>query len=130
MSKIYAELAIYGNDLDPASITDVLGLLPSKTWLRGDPKSIRTGTTHDQGCWKLNTLESSRPLEDHLTVLMVQLANCKNSIRTLGSLGNSAVEISVVVRIDDEIPDISLSKSAIKWISEIGAALDIDMYFL
>jgi len=130
MSRIYAELAIYGNDLDPASITELLGLLPSETWLRDEPKSIRPGPTHEQGCWKLKTLESNCPLEDHLTVLMVQLATCKNSIRTLSSLVNSAVEISVVVHIDDETPDISLSKSAIKWISEIGAALDIDMYFL
>jgi len=126
---MYAELAIYCDDLEPSVVTQILGLQPSMTWKSGDVKNQRTGATYDSGCWKLQTSSNDGPLEDHIKNLMELCSGCIDSIRSLGNDKNVSVEVSAVIHLKEYAPDLCLSNGIIAWMSDIGASLDIDMYF-
>ena len=128
MTTIIAELSIYGEDLKPDQVTLALNVEPTKTWLRGDIRNPRTNAAYDYGCWKTCTEENSSPLEEHMHTLIERVAKCIDLIMSLVTQHGWEVEISVVIHLADESPDISLSKEVLKWMCRLGASLDIDMY--
>ena len=128
MTTIIAELAIYGDDLKPDQVTSALDVEPTKTWLRGDIRNPRTNAVHQYGCWKICTNESNAPLEEHIKMLMRRVAKCNDLITSFTADHGYEIELSVIVKVAEESPDISLSKSAIKWLCSLGSSLDIDTY--
>ena len=128
MTTMIAELAVYGDDLKPDQITSAFGVEPTKAWLRGDIRNRRTKAVYDYGCWKTCTDESNSSLEEHVQLLIKRVAGCIDSIPSFAAEYGFEIEISVIVRLAGESPDISLSKGALEWMCALGASLDIDMY--
>lgn len=128
MTTISAELAVYGDDLNPEQFTSVLGVQPTKTWLRGDIRNRRTNAVFDYGCWKTCTDESNSSLEEHLRALYQRFADKADLISEFADEHGCEIELSVIVKIVEESPDISLSKDAVDWLCGLGARLDFDIY--
>jgi Domain of unknown function (DUF4279) len=128
MTTIIAGLAIYGDDLNPNQVTSMLGIIPTKTWLRGDIKNHRTNAVHEYGCWKICTDESGASLEKHVELLMRKISIHNETIVSFADEKSCEIELSVIVKVTEDSPDISLSRAAIKWLCGLKASLDIDTY--
>ena len=130
MTSIYAELCIYGRDLIPGEVSSVLGVVPSKAWVRGDVRNPRTGAVREEGCWKTCTAESGSPLDEHVQVLIRRLAECADMLPAFAAQRGFMIEVSAVVRGSDFWPDLSLSNEALQWMGGLGARLDVDLLYL
>lgn len=128
MTTVAAELSIYGKTIEPEEITRKLGIQPSLTWRAGDFRSRRMNATYDYACWRTVTDADGSPLEIHVRKLIDRTAACHHLIRQFAAESACDVEVSVVVRLGGNSPDISLRKDTIEWIASIGASFDVDLY--
>lgn len=70
-----ASVLIRGDAFDPDSVTDLLGLTPSRVWRRGELHGKRRPIRYRISGWELaSTLSKTEPLERHVTELVDQLA--------------------------------------------------------
>ncbi len=69
-SRTWATLRIWGRDLDPDSVTALLGVVPSKSFRRGDQRNPRSVWPH--GRWSLTSegQMTSTDLEAHIQWLL------------------------------------------------------------
>ncbi len=129
-TTMFAEVSIYGADVDPDHISGVLGLPADAGWRKGDPKGPRGGPARrKEGCWKIVTDRSTgceMGLSDHLKCLLERLAPVADVFRSLGEVHH--VEFSCVLHLDDEVPALDVPSELLKAIAMYHGGLDIDGY--
>lgn len=132
-SEIKAEFNLTGINFSPERITSLLGITPSRTWKVGDliPKTILC-MKHDG--WSLATdteiVDDVCDLEKHIQRLLKQLKSSVGKIKEICSRYQLDAEISCVVYTPDANPGICFEPDIAKQIADLGAAIDIDLYFL
>ena len=60
-------------------------------------------------------------------MLSQKLGDKSRLISLFASEQGLEVELSVIVNIEEDSPDISLSKDALKWMCILGASIDMDI---
>ena len=74
--RIFVYLRIIGEDLDPAEVTKLLNLTPSRSWSANDLRlALAEEPVLSEGGWSLSSLEfvKSNSLEEHMQWLLDQL---------------------------------------------------------
>ncbi len=110
-------------------VTKVLGILPTKTWRKGDP-TPKAGHSEKENGW---SVDSGKAPADQLRDIVRRLvASLKGSRAGLAALGkNCYVELSLVLYIyGDERPALHLDADTVARLGEFGAHVDVDLYFL
>jgi hypothetical protein len=100
-SPCSAVLVITADRLDPARVTQVLGMRPDQEWRKGERRSYRTASgevkqlesIHDWGGWKLWLREPllNLPIEDQLNHWASVLQPKAESLRAIKNEGASVV---------------------------------------
>jgi hypothetical protein len=114
---------------DPEQITDILGMKPDKAWKEGDPiPDWPTRKGHAFACWRLE--RSSDKLYDGgelLEHLLMKVDGLRNKVNSLPPSAEIMIYVFLRVTPDDSLPGVSLSEKTIKLLSDIGAAVDINI---
>jgi hypothetical protein len=110
----------------PEDISKLLGL-PCDSALRIGERRGKVGAISKEHEWILNSgLFESQPLENHLEALLNRLDLHKEAIFSLSE--TNTVEVSCVIYCSSA-PALNFPKSLIKKFEQLGAGLDVDLYF-
>jgi hypothetical protein len=128
-SIAFASLVIRGKDLVPQEIIDTIGIIPTKSFKRGD---IRKGNkTWPHGYWELTSKESvqSSDLSMHLEWLAEQLEPSKTELIRIVSQEGIDAEISCFWILPTSHESLSLSSELILRIAYLGLKINVDIYY-
>lgn len=95
----FAELRIYGHDLDPEEITATLGLQPTTSQKRGELKTGRFSTrTTPIGGWFLSSegVIHSKDVRDHLAWLLRLIAPKSDQLRLLQDRDDTRMSVDCI----------------------------------
>ena len=118
-----------GNDFNVDEISSNLGIIPSKTGLKGE--LIRNGKIRrKESFWELSTnYELSLDTENQLFQIINQLKPHKIKLKGFIEKYNLEAVFRVVIKIENnEVPAIILDNKVVKFISEIKAEIEFDIY--
>ncbi|ULO08552.1 DUF4279 domain-containing protein [Paenibacillus sp. 19GGS1-52] len=129
-TNVKVEFSIFGDGFDPNIITDTLLITPTRTWLKGD--YIRRDLFRKETCWELATeYEESFDINDQIDKLKNLIQNRKDEVVKLVRQNNLECKLEVVINIENnEKPAMYLNKETIKFVHDIGAEIDFDLYIL
>ncbi|MGH8467791.1 MAG: DUF4279 domain-containing protein [Gammaproteobacteria bacterium] len=127
--EIKVSLKITDFNCDPNSISEILGLEPTTTWLEGDRVHPKAIIKHKQNGWVLQSpLPKETPFRQQLQTLLDMVTPKKQQLLNLPS--GTDIEVSCVVYSEHGRPDISLEPDMVAAIAEMRAGLDFDLYTL
>ena len=126
--KIKVEFCITGNGLRPEEITGSLNVIPTKTWLEGDPlQGTKLRRKHNGWCLSLKDEASSLDLDANISELLRFLLPKSDQVSYLCSEYDMDCELSCAIRIREEVPAINLNPKTLSALSSLNAAIDIDV---
>lgn len=128
-TEAYAAFNFWGFSCDPDVISETLGLQPTTSWRIGDvvgaviaPRKVNF--------WKLTSgLGVEHSIKEHVNALVLRLAGAKDALIGLHFGGTSVVVCALYVD-DDDRPAVHVTHDALRFIADIGAAFDLDIYHL
>ena len=127
-ASVHVYLAIYSKTLDPDTITQRIGITPSRTSTKGDPVRPRASRLYLEHRWYL-TLHPDPPraLEIKLRQLLGRIVDATEAIVAL------APEADVVVHIvykgyQSWMGGVHLDPATLHQVAALGAAIDLDLY--
>jgi hypothetical protein len=128
-AKTYATLCIYLPDLsDPNSVSEKLGIIPSKTHVKGENyqgRAMRWPTA-----WFLETEKQiqSRDVRRHIDWLIEQLTGKEDAIREL-QISGSVILVSCFWLSSLGYGGPMLSPKTMKKLGELEIGIEFDVYF-
>lgn len=126
--EVKVGLDVYGFSCSPDEITKLLGMAPTRTWLRGDPVP-RTILRREDNRWILNAAcDTTVALREQVDSLLEQVSPAAS--RFAGLPSEARVQIFCAVYDSDRAVDLSFSKKAVEKIAALGAEINIDYYDL
>jgi hypothetical protein len=124
-----ATLRVFGNTLDPSEITQLLGQVPTSSYLAGDPVSQRVTAKRKMGMWRLeSSLSRTEPLSRHVTALLARLP----SDSTIWSKIHGRFSADIYCGVDVNVPNsgMSLTSEAIEALAVRKLSVEFDFYAL
>ncbi|MBI3184967.1 MAG: DUF4279 domain-containing protein [Myxococcales bacterium] len=113
---------------DPGAIEGVLGVRPSKTWRAGD-RIGKSSRTYRVNGWALQSeLPKDRALQEHVDWLLARMPRSLQALKVVSP--SWTAEVSCVVYVVEQVPELHLNAKTIGRIAELGAEIDIDLYCL
>jgi hypothetical protein len=131
-----ASFRLFGDALDPATASTVIGLAPSHSHRKGEQKRTRTGRRLDVswrvGMWILSTDghvdRRENPLEEHLTLLLDQLAPRAEAISRLMQEHSFEADFFCGFWLSKWNDGFEVSPRILERIASLGAVLSLDIY--
>lgn len=107
------------------TITQTLRIEPDRAWSIGDLRPHTTIAEPDHGWVRHSGLPRNATLAEHIEELLKTLRPASESIKKLSS--TEYVEVSVVIYAAS-CPTLHIEPLLLQQMSDLGAALDIDLY--
>lgn len=132
-NKYYAWFLVKGCDETPDIITKQLGIEPTKTYVKGEYRTVGkkkpTKVINKENLWILDSdLPTDASLEKHIERLMKKIEPYKNNFSEIAN--RCLLELNFAIYYYEVNPGISLDKTILKEISSLGASLNFDIYCL
>ncbi len=126
--ETYACYLLLGDDLDPDTVSEYLGLTPTRAWRKGDA-SPDSGP-QDVGGWLLGSdLPRDCSEEDHVLALFQALRPSWLAAASLGARYRAS--LYVVVRTSSHAnPVFNFDRSTVRQAAELNAELGVDLYLV
>lgn len=127
-TNVKVEFSIFGDHFDPDIVTSTLLISPTRTWLKGD--FIKKELLRKETYWEFATdYEESSDINDQIDKVKNLLQDRKDQIVKLIEQNNLECKFEVIINIENnEKPAIYLNKDTIKFIHDLGAEIDFDLY--
>ncbi|WP_020616372.1 DUF4279 domain-containing protein [Paenibacillus daejeonensis] len=127
-TKVKVEFGLYGKSFNTQEITRILGLTPSRYWNKGD--HIRGNIHNKETYWEISTdYEESYDINDQMHKIVSQLIGKEDQINSIQRNYNVECKFDVVIHIENnEKPAMYLERDRIKFLNEINATIDFDLY--
>ena len=127
-TNVKVVFSIFGDGFDPNSITDTLLITPTRIWFKGD--IIRGDLIRKETCWELATeYEESLDINDQIDQVKKLIQIQQEEIVKLIRQYNLECKLEVIINIENnEKPAIYLNKETVKFVYDLGAEIDIDLY--
>lgn len=127
-TNVKVEFSIFGDGFDPNTITDTLQITPTRTWLKGD--NIKGDLFRKETCWELATeYEESLDINNQIKKIKNLIQDRKDEVVKLIRQNNLECKLEVVINIENnERPAMYINNETIKFIHDIGAEIDFDLY--
>jgi len=127
--EIKVRLGIHDFECSPKKITKILGIMPSKTWKKGDIISNTIRKHGSNGWLYFSPCDYYRDSIDKQVDILLDIIYPKK--KNFLSLPESCfIELSCVVYSYKERPIICFSAEQVRKLAEIGACIDVDSYDL
>jgi len=131
--EIKVSLIISGFEESPDKITEIIGLTPTKKWLKGELIDPRATIRYKENGWKLSSgVSDKKAFKDHIKSLIGEI-NLR--IEPFSSIcqkykGKLFCAIYLSEKSGDSLPEIHFEKSDIIFFANIGIELDLDLYII
>jgi hypothetical protein len=126
--SIYVSLIIRGKDLDPQKIMEIIKVIPSRSFKRGDKRKDLQEWPH--GYWELgswNNIEST-DLSVHLKWLVEKIEPYKRELVALGKEESFDAEVSCFWIMPNSHESLTLSSDLLAEISSWELGINFDIY--
>jgi len=102
--KIIVALYLRGNDLDPAAVTKVLGVSPSRFQCKGEKRVTSTSREYVAkiGMWGLIADSDSCLLADHIAQLASSIAVDDDILKTLAGIEEAYIDIFIAATANED----------------------------
>lgn len=126
--RMFVSFILIGKDLNPNAISSSLGLSPSKSFKRGDMRTITEKWKH--GYWEICSSDNvnSLELETHLRWITDQLMPVNQSLQKILNTQNVKAKISCFWIFRTSRGVFTLAPQLIRHLSELGIGIDFDIY--
>lgn len=129
--KLSVALRVWGDSLDPAAITSLLGVAPSRSWRRGDVLKLVSGNEtapKKTGLWSLSTDADGGDADQALGSLLSLFNGRARLVNGAPGVDLARFDIFVI----DEAKSMSqyqllLSADTLKLLGEIGIPIEINL---
>lgn len=130
--KIRVHLDIFSNTLSPDAITNLVGLTPDATWSTGELIHPRLVIKHKENGWRIDTGDKHGiDLSLYISEILERIKPVYSRIKKLVDEKRVEVELCCVLRMySQSTPSIYITPDIIKYIHELNATIDIDMYII
>lgn len=127
-SREYAYMRIVGDSGDHSTITTELGIDPTNAWNKGDPNP-KNGRVRNFTSWQLESgLNDMHAIEEHLVELFRIFEPLSEKLLTLSQRFD--IYIQCVGYFPASGHGIHIEKSHVKMAAAMGAAFDLDFYYV
>lgn len=128
-TNVMIEFSIYGDCFNPSDITEKIGLIPTKEYLKGDSTKSRRNT-YKETSWSIHTdYEESYDINDQLEKIMLLLNGKLDKLIEIKKEYNVKMLFMIVVIIENnETPAMYFRKPFIHFLSDIDAEVGFDLY--
>ena len=128
-ARVYATFILRGKDLDPQDVTERMSIIPSRSFKRGDRRTVKKKWPH--GFWALTSDGhiDSTDLSLHLDWLVKQLEPSNSSIQEIIHDSDFKAEISCLWISPEDHNGLILPSQLISKIAELGVELSFDIYY-
>ena len=125
-ARTYASLCIYGDDLDPPELTQLLGIEPTSSKRRGD--AIRRGRTAPRGVWIFTTRDICDSEDSSVHIAMLSQLTHPQAEALKGLQDRYLLRVFVYWSLEDGNGGPVIDPQSLGWLAEIGAELHVDLY--
>ncbi|MEE4666906.1 DUF4279 domain-containing protein [Pseudomonas alliivorans] len=122
-----ARLMITSDHMTSSQITDFIGFAGDNIWNAGDSKADAKVVESDSGLVFQSRLARSLDLSFHIGSIMSRLKGAERELLSFSALSGCEIQLSCVVY-SDSAPPLNFEKAVMRWVGDIGASLDIDLY--
>ena len=124
--EIRVSINVCGHIRSPQEITELLGLVPTRTTVQGEPIPVpRTILKYKRNCWILEgSSDPSCPFENQVDALLDRVTLLADKFSELPD--DLTVAVHCVVYDYERATALILSRTAIRSAARIGAGIDID----
>ena len=125
-NEVFVRFIITGFEDNPSTITKLIGINPSKTWIKGDKKTEQGIIKYKANGWEFFITENNIwEVDVLLEKLLSKIKDIKENIQ---SLVNVQKKISIVIYSKEMMPSIILNSDFIEFINDIKAEVEHDIY--
>ena len=127
-SSCYTYFMIRGN-FDPDSITELLGLVPEKSWRIGDKR--KNGTVYDFAMWQFGTCDAYDVyVENQMLKTITPLLSKISTLKEIKQRYDVEFTLEVVptIKSSEGVPCVAPSMEVMQFCCETATKIDIDMY--
>ncbi len=134
---ISVEFSLEGDEFDLCSVTNALGVLPSRTCTKEDwPDSIKNNAANlpseirPRTIWELDTPKvTSKSVSEQCEILMNIFKGKEGIVNKLRERYNLSAHVEVVIHMETmNGPEISLSGNVVSFLASIHADIGFDLY--
>jgi Domain of unknown function (DUF4279) len=130
VDEVRVTLALYGDDLDPVEISNLLGCGPTSSHRRGETR-IGNKTDHvtvyKQGAWFLSVEGRAPRTADALTTELLEKVSSDDSVWS--ALGHRFdVQMRYGIFLEAWNRGFGLSRDVVRRVAGLGASLEFDVY--
>ena len=127
-TNCYTYFRITG-DFNPDVVSELLGLIPEKSWKMGDTR--KNGTKYDFACWRFGTCQEYDIFVENQ--MLKTLAPLFSKIDILKQIKNKfdvsfTLEVVPTVRFDETAPCLAPSMKVMQFCCDTGTEIYIDLY--
>ena len=124
-----ARLDIISHSITPEELNNTLGMTCDESHYIGDLRK-NTIIHEKENDWTIKSrLPRTSPLEDHIVDLLERISPITDKIRSVADKSDVEIEVICVI-FTSERPAIFFTKEQVKTIYEMGASIDIDLYWV
>ena len=127
-SSCYTYFMIRGN-FDPDSITELLGLVPEKTWRIGDKR--KNGTVYDFAMWQYGTCDSYDVyVENQMLKTITPFLSKISALKEIKQKYDVEFTLEVVptIKSSEGVPCVAPSMEVMQFCCDTATKIDIDLY--
>ncbi len=128
MDTVQVSFRFIGDAISPHHITEVLGIQPSASGIKGEPSKLKSQTPNPNNFWRVDSIvSSSEPLTNHLHQLLNFLEPHRKQIEVL-KLEGYRPEFFCGLFYTRESGYISLDFKTLQRVVNLGASIEINTY--
>ena len=127
-SSCYTYFLIRGN-FDPDSITELLGLVPEKSWRIGDKR--KNGTVYDFAMWQYGTCDSYDVyVENQMLKTITPFLSKISALKEIKQKYDVEFTLEVVptIKSSEGVPCVAPSMEVMQFCCDTATKIDIDLY--
>jgi hypothetical protein len=130
-SQLKVRLVVTSETLLPKTISDLVGISPTTTWLRGETVHPKATNIHKENGWVLSLEDGGTELiaERIIDRLIALVPRGKLAALCKQHPGSVAVEMSIIAHLRSEsMPSISLTPEQVAFLADCAGSFDVDLY--
>ncbi len=124
-----AKLGIFSDIIPPDKISEIVGIKPDKSYLKGERRGKTKIQQKENGWIIYSKVGRNAPLQDHINNLIERIENHTDQIANIAKNQDVEVELGCTVWSDDR-PPLYFTKEQISILNKICAGIDIDLYMI
>ena len=128
MLQISLKFGIYDLESSPDEITELLGIEPSETFIKGCGYGKHERIAKENA-WLIETIAEGDQIEDEkLAKLLHYVIPAIKKLRQ--AMPSHSTQLGIVINTDEANPGLHINKENMHLLNSVSATLDIDIYAL